>query len=140
MTGTTLNYTQIYTTDQAAEVLQINIQTLRKYIREGKLPASKLGSDYRITGEDIKAYLDATKTVKTTLNNKEEVFANMMSNEMKKEINRTGYLYRLEMHDGAIKMESHVTSNQIQYIDKSDVKSIHCVDAVTGYLVDKWEA
>lgn len=62
MTSTILNYTQIYTTEQAAEVLQINIQTLRKWIREGKLSASKLGSDYRITGEDIKAYLDATKT------------------------------------------------------------------------------
>ncbi len=62
MTGTTLNLMQIYTTDQAAEVLQINSQTLRKWIREGKLPASKLGSDYRITGEDIKSFLDATKT------------------------------------------------------------------------------
>ena len=69
MIGTTLNYTQIYTTDQAAEVLQVNIQTLRKWIREGKLPASKLGSDYRITGDDIKAYLDATKINKE---NKEE--------------------------------------------------------------------
>lgn len=64
MTGTTLNYTQIYTTEQAAEVLQINIQTLRKWIREGKLPASKLGSDYRITGQDVKNFLDATKTTK----------------------------------------------------------------------------
>lgn len=62
MTRTILNYTQIYTTDQAAEVLQINIQTLRKYIREGKLSASKIGAkDYRITGEDIKDFLDYTK-------------------------------------------------------------------------------
>jgi len=59
-----INLLQIYTTDQAAEVLQINVQTLRKYIREGKLQASKLGSDYRITGEDIKAFLDATKTTR----------------------------------------------------------------------------
>lgn len=65
MTGTTLNHTQIYTTAQAAEVLQINIQTLRKWIREGKLPASRLGTqEYRITGEDIKSFLDATKTTK----------------------------------------------------------------------------
>jgi excisionase family DNA binding protein len=65
MTSTILNYTQIYTTEQAAEVLQINIQTLRKYIREGKIKASKLGAkEYRITGEDIKAFLDATKIKK----------------------------------------------------------------------------
>jgi excisionase family DNA binding protein len=62
MPGTILNYTKVYTTAQAAEILQINIQTLRKWIREGKLPASKLGSDYRITGEDIKVFLDSTKT------------------------------------------------------------------------------
>lgn len=68
MTGTTLNLMQIYTTAQAAEVLQINIQTLRKWVREGKLPASKLGSDYRITGEDIKSFLDATKTAKNGYN------------------------------------------------------------------------
>jgi len=59
MTGTTLNYTQIYTTQQAAEVLQINVQTVRKYIREGKLKASRFETqDYRITGEDIKSFLD----------------------------------------------------------------------------------
>jgi len=65
MTGTTLDYTKIYTTAQAAEVLQINVQTLRKYIREGKLKASRFGTqEYRITGEDIKAFLDATKITK----------------------------------------------------------------------------
>ena len=65
MTGTTLNYTKIYTTQQAAEILQINVQTLRKYIREGRLAASKFGTqEYRITGEDIKAFLDATKITK----------------------------------------------------------------------------
>jgi excisionase family DNA binding protein len=63
--GTTLNLLQIYTTSQAAEVLQINVQTLRKYIREGRLAASKFGTqEYRITGEDIKAFLDATKITK----------------------------------------------------------------------------
>lgn len=57
----------VYNTSQAAEILQINIQTLRKWIREGKISASKIGpKDYRLTGEDIKAFLDSTKTGKET--------------------------------------------------------------------------
>ena len=59
--GTTLDFEKIYTTDQAAEVLQINVQTLRKWIREGKLTASKLGNDYRLTGSDLAAFLDDTR-------------------------------------------------------------------------------
>ena len=34
--GTTLEFEKIYTTDQAAEVLQVNVQTLRKWIRQGE--------------------------------------------------------------------------------------------------------
>jgi hypothetical protein len=62
-----------------------------------------------------------------------------MNRELKKEVSRTGYIYRLEMLDGTVKMESHITSNQIRNISKENVKSIHCIDAVTGKLIEKWE-
>lgn len=59
---------------------------------------------------------------------------------MKKEINRTGYLYRVEMMEGTVKMDSSVSNDQIQYLNKTDVKSIYCIDAVTGRAVDSWKA
>lgn len=62
-----------------------------------------------------------------------------MSTEMKKELNRTGYIYRKEMIDGTVTTDSSVSSELIEHINKDNVKSIHVVDAVTGRLVDKWE-
>lgn len=59
--GTTLEFEKIYTTDQAAEVLQVNVQTLRKWIRQGRITVSRLGNDYRITGSDLEAFLDDTR-------------------------------------------------------------------------------
>lgn len=65
----------------------------------------------------------------------------MFSEEIKKEIDRTGYIYRLEFKDGIVKVDSSVSNSQIPYILKifNNIKSIHCVDAVTGALVDYWD-
>lgn len=46
-----------YTTAQAAEMLSVHVNTLRKLITDGKLPAVKIGSrDYRITGENLQEF------------------------------------------------------------------------------------
>lgn len=43
----------MYTLKQAAEKLDISVVTLRRYIKQGKLAAKKVGKEYRIVGEDI---------------------------------------------------------------------------------------
>ena len=52
---------------------------------------------------------------------------------------RTGYIYRLEKVDGTIKTDTSFSNTQIQFIDKTNIKSIHCICAVTGRSVDSWE-
>ncbi|MCH7730835.1 helix-turn-helix domain-containing protein, partial [Patescibacteria group bacterium] len=39
---------RLYTTEQAAKLLQVSVITIRRYIKSGKLRASKIGKDYRI--------------------------------------------------------------------------------------------
>ncbi|HEX5414975.1 MAG TPA: helix-turn-helix domain-containing protein [Chloroflexota bacterium] len=54
----------ILTPDQAAEYLQVNRETIYRYIREGKLAASQLGRAYRIPRRSLDLLLWATRTRK----------------------------------------------------------------------------
>ena len=50
------------TPEQTADYLQINRETVYRYIREGKLIASKLGRTYRIPRRSVELLLWATRT------------------------------------------------------------------------------
>ncbi len=52
----------IFTPEQAAEYLQVDRETIYRYIRQGKLVASKLGRNYRIPKTSIDLLLWATRT------------------------------------------------------------------------------
>ena len=53
---------EIMTPDQAADFLQVDRETIYRYIRAGKLDASKLGRSYRIPRRNIELLLLATRT------------------------------------------------------------------------------
>lgn len=53
--------TEIMTVEQVADYLQLNKLTVYKYLREGRLPASKLGKSYRIRKSDVDWFLDTAK-------------------------------------------------------------------------------
>ena len=48
----------VYDLDDLVKVLKMNKQTLRIYIREGKLKASKVGRKYIVTEENLKDFLE----------------------------------------------------------------------------------
>jgi len=52
----------ILTPEQAAEYLQVNRETIYRYIRQGKLAASKLGRTYRVPKRSLDLLLWATRT------------------------------------------------------------------------------
>jgi len=56
---TTMHDTREYLTpEEAAEVLHLNVQTVRKYIRQGQLKASKTGRHYKIHTEWIHEFVN----------------------------------------------------------------------------------
>jgi excisionase family DNA binding protein len=55
----------IMTPEQVADYLQLSKDTVYRYIREGKLIASRLGRNYRIPKENVDLFLLATSTSKT---------------------------------------------------------------------------
>ncbi len=52
----------LLTPDQAAAYLQVNRETVYRYIRDGKLAASRLGRGYRISRRSLETLLLATRT------------------------------------------------------------------------------
>lgn len=47
-----------YTVEKISELLNMHPKTIRKYIREGKLRANKVGKEWRITGHDLSAFAE----------------------------------------------------------------------------------
>ena len=52
----------VLTPEQAADYLQVNRETIYRYIREGKLVTSKLGRTYRVPKRSLELLLWATRT------------------------------------------------------------------------------
>ena len=50
---------KFYTIDQVAEIIGIHHKTVRKFISEGKLKASKIGKQWRITGYDLNNFMES---------------------------------------------------------------------------------
>lgn len=45
----------LYTADEVAALLGLHVRTVRNYVRDGRLPAVKIGKQYRIASEDVAA-------------------------------------------------------------------------------------
>jgi excisionase family DNA binding protein len=61
----------IYTVEQVAEKLQIAVRTVYKLIKSGQLPASKVGSQYRISEEQLERFMKSQE-VKPGQDNQED--------------------------------------------------------------------
>lgn len=44
-----------YTAEQVAELLGLHVRTVRNYIQDGRLPAVRIGKQYRITSDGLAA-------------------------------------------------------------------------------------
>jgi len=53
---------EVMTPEQVAEYLQLDPTTVYRYIRQGKLVASKLGRNYRIPKGNVDEFLQANST------------------------------------------------------------------------------
>ena len=48
----------LYNPQKVAEILDLNYQTVLRYIREGKMKAISIGNGYRIRKEDLEKFLE----------------------------------------------------------------------------------
>ncbi len=60
-----------YTVDQISELLSLHPKTVQRYIREGKLRATKIGKGWRITGHDLSVFTENMQTSDKSYTNDE---------------------------------------------------------------------
>lgn len=78
---------KFYTIDQVAEILDIHHKTVRKFIKEGKLKANKVGKQWRISQIDLEVF---TENKNSAIDNKGLIFdeeIEFLSDDDKLEIN-----------------------------------------------------
>jgi excisionase family DNA binding protein len=46
----------VYSAEQVADILGLHVRTVRGYIRDGRLPAVRVGKQYRIAERDLQAF------------------------------------------------------------------------------------
>jgi len=57
-----MNKKQFYTAQELANTLRVNIMTIYRYIKAGKLKAYKFGKEFRIGKKEFNAMLNKAKT------------------------------------------------------------------------------
>ena len=75
---------KFYTIDQVAELLGVHHKTIRKFITDGKLGASKVGKQWRITGHDLSIFIEKDNDKESNEKIKEEL--NVNSYTVEKEV------------------------------------------------------
>jgi excisionase family DNA binding protein len=58
------NIRGLLTPEQVADILQIHVLTVYKYIRQGKLDAVRVGRSYRIVPEDLEHWIEINRVRK----------------------------------------------------------------------------
>ena len=57
-----MNKKEFYTAQELADKLRVNIMTIYRYIKAGKLQAYKIGKEFRIDKEEFYNFLNKVKT------------------------------------------------------------------------------
>jgi excisionase family DNA binding protein len=52
---------EFYKAEELAKVLDVNIMTIYRYIKAGRLKAYKIGREFRIDKEEFNKFLELTK-------------------------------------------------------------------------------
>ena len=55
-----INESEVYTSEEAKQILKISDSTFRRLIKKGVLQAAKIGGQYRVLGREILRLLNPT--------------------------------------------------------------------------------
>lgn len=58
----TIQEKEFYKAEDLAELLEVNIMTIYRYIKAGRLKAHKIGRDFRIEKSEFNKFLNSSET------------------------------------------------------------------------------
>src|SRR5882762_9733848 len=66
---------QLYTADEVAGLLNLHVKTIRRYVRDGRLKARRIGKEYRIARADLDDFAGETRPADTLVARTRHVIA-----------------------------------------------------------------
>jgi excisionase family DNA binding protein len=54
---------KFYTVEEISKMLDMHVKTIQRYIREGKIKASKVGKAWKVSGHDLSSFLGETPKI-----------------------------------------------------------------------------
>ena len=67
--------THLYTADEVAGLLNLHVKTIRRYVRDGRLKARRIGKEYRIARADLDDFAGETREADTQVARTRRVIA-----------------------------------------------------------------
>jgi excisionase family DNA binding protein len=68
----------LLTVEQAAELLDLHVKTVRRYVRAGRLKAKRIGKEYRIVRADLDAFTGGSTTEKPVVRTRRVVASSVV--------------------------------------------------------------
>jgi len=87
-----------YSAEQVAEMLGMHIKTIQRYMREGVLPATRIGKRWRVSGHDLSAFTERPGAEKPPEGAETQVKASTVLD------------IRVDSRDGAIRIVNTLTA------------------------------
>ena len=67
----------MYSAEEAARILGLQVRTVRNYVREGRLPGVRIGKQYRIARADLEAFTTGGVTLEAIVGPKDDTAARL---------------------------------------------------------------
>ena len=130
---------KFYTIDQIADILGMHHKTIRKFITEGKLRATKVGKQWRISGHDLSLFME-DNNVNIKSNNKLESEKIEFSNGDVDSNNRTSKINVSTVIDiNEVDIEEHrrISNTILALMNSKDSKMSNSTINIKYYKSDK---
>jgi excisionase family DNA binding protein len=113
---------KILTPEQVAKILQIHQFTVLKFIKQGRLKASRLGRVYRIKESDVELFLEESAKKTSTTDVSPNLLSDQVKNRKNKKQKQTLPFSQTDAGDDAT-TEPNLRSTEIDVIEEGNGES-----------------
>lgn len=117
---------EFYTIDRVAEILGMHHKTIRKFITEGKLAASKFGRQWRISDHDLSVFIEKNNVNINNKNIAEESNIDFINNGEVK------YVEKRKVNVSSVVDINDVTKEEYFRISNTLIAIMNCKDPKMG--------
>ncbi|MCM1989132.1 helix-turn-helix domain-containing protein [Oceanirhabdus seepicola] len=123
---------ELFTVEEVAKVLDVHTRTVRRYIKEEKLGASKVGGQWRVDKENLKKFMNNEEVVEQFQKKQDDIILGLMEGKSNDNVTiHTIVDFKVENEDEIEKLCGRVC-NTINNVESGNIKFQYTYKAETG--------